>query len=266
MHDHNLDLIAALADGSVRPDQADSARNLVATCSECGAEFDAQTAILGILQDSRPASMTEFERARMHRAVHAELPDQVPASTGASRSGWLRWIPAAAAAVVAIALVGALGIGGLLSGGDGAETATAGADVAQEATTEAAREGLADDGGTSDNSLAMAAAPAAESQSDPTVIDLGTIDTATLGQIVDTIVDIGPAAADEIAGSGLYFGPLAFDTDLTCRDIASRRLEAVPTFIGRGSLDGQVIEVFGFGNDFLVMAGPGCEELQTSLR
>ncbi|HSK07280.1 MAG TPA: hypothetical protein VK990_07145, partial [Acidimicrobiia bacterium] len=65
MHEHDLDLIAALADGSL-PDEAE-ARALVEVCDVCRSEYGTQLEVLAWVASTPRVEMTELERAALHR-------------------------------------------------------------------------------------------------------------------------------------------------------------------------------------------------------
>lgn len=112
MHDHDLDLIASLADGSL--DDPAEARARVETCSECNLEYQTQVTIIATLSSVEPATMTELEKAALHRDLWTELRSQ-PAKT-ITHPWWYRWSYAAAGLFVLVGLVAVVNqIGG---GGD----------------------------------------------------------------------------------------------------------------------------------------------------
>lgn len=264
MHDHDLDLIASLADGSIEQPAAATARDLIASCAECAREYETQTSVLGVLTEVAPARLTELERSRLRRAVHAEVDQRRTAGPKLARR-WLTWVPAAAAAVVAIGFVGILGLGGLLSGGDDAADTAAG-DAVQTEAMEMAREPLGDDG-TSADADSVAAAPAGALEEGVAVAELGSVNADQLAQIVDIIVGDGAELASERVTSNDFFGTFSYGSLLECSDIATSLLGGRPTFAGRGDLDGSApVEIFGFANEYVVLATDGCTRLQTSLR
>jgi hypothetical protein len=120
MHQHDLDLIAEYAAGTLGDDT--EARARVASCQTCAQEFEAQTSVLVELSGIEPALLTEHERARLHRDLWTELRSPADsASSGLVNPKWRSWaFGAAALIVVAVALVGVMENFG---GGDAAETA-----------------------------------------------------------------------------------------------------------------------------------------------
>jgi hypothetical protein len=146
MHEHDLDLIAALADGSASEaidgvaSEAAKARSLVDTCPVCRAEYEAQTQVIGWLAAAPSPAMTDLERAGLHRAIRSDLegdekPQAVPAPW------WQRLGYVAAGLLVAASLYGVLQNAGFTGGADtaaegAAPTSTAAADLAEAPTEE----------------------------------------------------------------------------------------------------------------------------------
>jgi hypothetical protein len=159
MHEHDLDLIAALADGSASEaidgvaSEAAKARSLVDTCPVCRAEYEAQTRVIGWLAAAPSPAMTDLERAGLHRAIRSDLeraglhrairsdlegdekPQAVPAPW------WQRLGYVAAGLLVAAGLYGVLQNAGFTGGADtaaegAAPTSTAAADLAEAPTEE----------------------------------------------------------------------------------------------------------------------------------
>jgi hypothetical protein len=152
MHEHDLDLIAALADGSVSDgdngvasdgdngvaSDAAAARSLIETCPVCRAEYEAQTRVLGWLADVPTPSMTDLERAGLHRAVRSAVEGERPPAVPAP--WWQRLGYVAAGLLVAAGLFGVLRNAGLTGEGDtlavSEPTSTAAADLAEAPTEE----------------------------------------------------------------------------------------------------------------------------------
>jgi hypothetical protein len=118
MHDHDLDLIASLADGSLEEEA--EARALVESCEVCRHEYDAQVSVLGALSALEPARMTDLEKAGLHRDLWTELRGEA-AKTKRAIPWWYRLSYAAAGLFVMVGLVAVLGQG-LFRSGDSAET------------------------------------------------------------------------------------------------------------------------------------------------
>jgi hypothetical protein len=114
MHVHDLDLIAALADGSL--DDQSEARALIETCPECHQEYETQVTIIAALAAIEPAAMSEFEKAALHRDLWTELRSP-PAKT--STPWWYRLTYAAAGLFVVVGLVAVVNQLGNSNAGEG---------------------------------------------------------------------------------------------------------------------------------------------------
>ena len=122
MHDHDLDLIAALADGSL--DDQTEARARVESCEVCRVEFEAQVSVLAALAAIEPLRMTELEKATLHRDLWTELRNE-PANVAATTPWWYRLSYAAAGLFVVVGLVAVANqLGGSGDAGGQAETFT----------------------------------------------------------------------------------------------------------------------------------------------
>lgn len=157
MHRHDLDAIAALADGTLEDEAA--ARALIETCQECRAEYESQRAVLDALSSVEAAVMTETEKAALHRDLWTALRSgQAPQP---SKSWWYR-LPYAAAGLFVV-----IGVAAVISqtvSSDGTETptgVTARVDTGF-ADTEAADERQAEPAGGAEGATTFAAAAAPE--------------------------------------------------------------------------------------------------------
>jgi hypothetical protein len=104
MHEHDLDLIAALADGSTSDET--EARSLIETCPVCRAEYEAQKEVIAWLGAAPQPAMTELERAALHRAVRSGIADVKPLAT--ATPWWQRLGYVAAGLLVVVGLYGVL--------------------------------------------------------------------------------------------------------------------------------------------------------------
>lgn len=120
MHEHDLDLIAALADGSAS-DEA-QARSLVEACPVCRAEYEAQTEVIALLAAAPRPMMTDMERAGLHRAVRSGLENKTVPSP--ATPWWQRLGYVAAGLLVVAGLFGVLQNSGFMGGADMATSAT----------------------------------------------------------------------------------------------------------------------------------------------
>jgi hypothetical protein len=185
MHEHDLDLIAEYAGGSLS--DASEAARLVSSCERCATEFTAHRAVLEALGSLPPVTLGELERARLHRdvlaAIEADSPSPVRVIRPASTSRWWERVGLRVAAVAAVALVG-VGLVGVLARmsptADMADTIAAemAPDTGDEAETTTAAAEMA----------GLAAADTSESRLEnriPTIVDLGNVDRAELTKAIE---------------------------------------------------------------------------------
>jgi hypothetical protein len=115
MHRHDLNLIAALADGSL--DDETQARARVESCQVCHREYETQVSLLILLNSTEQAAMSEQEKATLHRDLWTALRTEEPTAEP-SIPLWYRWSYAAAGLFLVVGLVAVVSqIGG---GGDDA--------------------------------------------------------------------------------------------------------------------------------------------------
>lgn len=137
MRDHERELIAALADGSLEDET--EARALLESSAEARAEYELQLDALKVLSAAGAVMMTESERAVLHRDLWGRLrAEQAKPGTGV-----YRWSLAAAALFVVVGLAAVLG-GGLLNQADSGEDSAVEATAADEADTSLAAAETAD--------------------------------------------------------------------------------------------------------------------------
>ena len=110
MHRHDLDLIAALAEGSLEDETA--ARAQVAVCRRCREELEAHTLALQALSELEPLALTPQESAGLRRDVWTTLrSSDVEPVRGAP--WYSKWAYAAAGLVVIAGLAALLSQAGL---------------------------------------------------------------------------------------------------------------------------------------------------------
>ena len=125
MHEHDQEIIMALAEGSLDPEAAQSAGARIAECAECGRDLELQRIALDALGQAPRAYLTATESAHLHDRLHRELGVATPREAAPRASfAWARWTGfafGAAAVFLAVFLV----IPAILGGGsdDSADTA-----------------------------------------------------------------------------------------------------------------------------------------------
>lgn len=100
MRDHELELIAALAEG--RLDDEAEARALMDSSSELRQEYEAQKTALDALSTASRAQLSDTERSALHRDLWTELRSPAPAN---NTPWYYRWAPVAAGMLVVVGLV-----------------------------------------------------------------------------------------------------------------------------------------------------------------
>lgn len=120
MHNHDYELIMALAEGTLDPSAAAAARAKIETCQECAEDLALQLEGLQALQELPVAALTELESARLQRNLRQELGiGKQPETQSAAR----RRVPLAALATAAAVLTAVVVVGpglNLIGGGDDA--------------------------------------------------------------------------------------------------------------------------------------------------
>jgi len=193
MHEHDPDLIMALAEGTLDASDVPSAEAEIAACAECSEDLELQRLALGALEAAPPVAMTEMESSRMRRTLRHEL-GLVPAAKAAKPQR--RWFPIGALASAAALLLALVVVGpGLdLLGPGGDDDVSEVAAFSQTTTTSAAAE--ADDGAALSGSEAPSGA--ATESLEEAAADLTTTTqsaTTTTSAAAETTTMAPPAAA-----------------------------------------------------------------------
>ncbi|HEY4584651.1 MAG TPA: hypothetical protein VIH32_03450 [Acidimicrobiia bacterium] len=178
MHDHDLDLIASLADGSL-DDQAE-ARARVESCQECRLEYEAQILVLAALAGTESATLTEFEKAALHRDLWTELRKE-PGKNATTTPWWYRLSYAAAGLFVVVGLVA---VANQLGGGDDAGQAEAFSEVSSgldEASGQDAAAPTSPTGGETESATQSTVAAAGDGA--PTTVGSTSEETATFAAL-----------------------------------------------------------------------------------
>jgi hypothetical protein len=139
MHQHNPDLIMALAEGQLASSDAATAEAEFAACAECSADLKAQRLALEVLHGAPAARLTATERLGLHETLRRELRltedlGQAPAAPQRRRRWTAGWAFGGAAAVLVAVLAVAPGLR-LISQGDDDSAAEISALTTQAVTT-----------------------------------------------------------------------------------------------------------------------------------
>lgn len=135
MRDRDLDLIAALAEGSLEDET--EARALLESSDDARLEYESQKTALAALADTPSAKMTDSEKTTLHRDLWTDLRSN-PASKSSRTPWYYRWAPVAASLFVVVGIAAVISqsssdgtsetfaeIGSSLDGGsDGASVVT----------------------------------------------------------------------------------------------------------------------------------------------
>lgn len=264
MHNHDFDLIGAYADGTATPADAAHAVEAIEGCRECSEAHALHVIALEALSDVPAATMTDLERARLHRSVQQGIADPAVAAFG-SRSGKLLARIAVAAATVAV--VGFVGAQLFTSGSGSADFAevaaelpqtsaeSAGAAESSDAVAESFELATAPEIGVEEEAMDEAAAMEEMELSD-SADDLGT-DEALLRAFGKSSTDPSADQSSEgslrpvsLAGSGEFqLVVLNEPVPFVCVGSATTDFssEGMLEVAGLGVLEGQQVEVFSFG-------------------
>jgi hypothetical protein len=149
MHEHEFELIAALAEG--RLEDESQARALVASDPRYREEYEAQKTAFEALSAVGTASLSDAERAGLHRDIWTELRAST-APTPTRQPWYIRWSPVAAGMLVVVGLVAVLNQGGSSdSGGEiAADLLSASTTLADSTESAGAGEGTGEDDSASD--------------------------------------------------------------------------------------------------------------------
>jgi hypothetical protein len=158
MHEHDKDLIMALAEGSLDETAAGAARTEIGACAECSRDLELQQIALSVLDDLPDVYLTAAESSDLHSNLKRELKLQGPAPVPAARRfAWGRWLPAAG--IAAVFLVAIISLPNMFGGGDAGDTAamdlTTTAAASEETTAAASAPRQAVGGAADDDAMAL---------------------------------------------------------------------------------------------------------------
>lgn len=287
--DFNIDLILALADGSMEPDAAAAAEAALSPAER--EELAAHRVALAALADAPDVRLRDAERADLRASVRAEInlpdaPEAVAAPASPRPTPWYTGLLPALGAAAALVLVVGIAINlGDRGGDDSAEDFATDAPAAEQlgdvravedttattAAASAAESAVADDGSfqeeaAGDDSAAPTTTAAAATTT--TAADEAPVDRSlprVFPPIGDyTSEDLADRVADEIVDvfadiEGYPFDvalvPFIIDAStpppLVCADVALEQVEEATSVIGAGigTFDGGRAEIYGFETD-----------------
>lgn len=130
MHEHNTDLIMALAEGRLEAEQTLGAEADISDCAQCSEDLSLQRRAIAALSAAPAVAMNDLERARLHRAVRDELGLGTASATSTAgartsvrdsrRFRLFTGLAGAAAVLIAFVVI----VPGLTTGGDDASATT----------------------------------------------------------------------------------------------------------------------------------------------
>ncbi len=205
MHEHDHDLIMALAEGTLPDAEVRTVEAAVAACATCTQELALQQQALHALATATPPRLDDLERQRLRRAVAAAV-DLTPVVAPAPQRR--RWnIPAIGVAVAAV-LVTALAAGPLVNLLSTSGSNDSAGDFAAAATTTTTTQSAALSAPSSESEVGIAGSPSEEISessglSDQSYFDatresapnLGAVSDGSLDDLLSKVVEGDPAAA-----------------------------------------------------------------------
>lgn len=259
MHEHDFELIAAIAEGEMAAGDLSAAEAVVASCEDCTTDLQLQREALQALQTAAPVVMSDLERATLHRNVAQNLgPAELRADKLRPVPWFQRLMPAMAAAAALLIVVG---VGSILVDGPGADLA---ADPTSAATSDGqpvpAGEELAEDSGGVElmdeaEAATTTVAAAGEATASPGIQDFGHISATDLEEVATQLKSSGPADdANTYTVDSLR--SLSIDPALICAEAAFD--DGTIDAIGRASIDGSPVEIYRIGEVITVYTTPDC--------
>ncbi|MEE8406157.1 MAG: hypothetical protein V3S32_03300 [Acidimicrobiia bacterium] len=138
MRKHEIELITALAEGALEDET--EARALVASSEKARSEYEAQRIALDALATVPPATLTDGEKATLHRDVWTEL-SASPSGPQKATPWYFRWSYAAAGLFLVVGLFAILNTGGFSDDDAATEELAASRDAGETADTTVATGG-----------------------------------------------------------------------------------------------------------------------------
>ena len=144
MHEHNEEIIMAIAEGALDDVAATAAHAEIAGCAECTRDLELQRLALSALEEAPSVYLTAAESSRLHQGLKRELTGiKLSPAPRKPRVAWGKWLPALAG-TAAVFLVVFMILPGVMGGGDSdssdVTTASATETTAAAATEQSALE------------------------------------------------------------------------------------------------------------------------------
>ena len=257
MHEHDTDLIAAIAEGEMSPAEQTAAEASLETCEACRTDLQLQREALALLRSTPRVEMTDLERAAVHREVARRLGPAPRDVQVRPKAPWFqRLMPAMAAAAALLVVVG---VGSVLINEPGADQSAAEttAAVAADGGATSVAEELAEMSGALDGEAdqATTTAPAFAAPNVSAVQDYGPVSRTDLADIAAQMKMAEPAetVTDYSADS---LRSLETEPALVCVDAAIG--EGTVTAIGRAIVDGEPVEIYRSDGTVVVYSTADC--------
>ena len=257
MHEHDFEVIAAIAEGDLGPAQQQAAEAQLESCQDCRKDLQLQREALVLLRSAPTVNMTDLERASVHRAVAQHVGPAAPTSRLQSKVPWFqRLMPVmtAAAALLVVVGLGSVLVNSPNDAGSSSETTSAAtSDGAENSNTEEMAEisgALSDDGAEMTTTTMALAAPGVS-----TIQEFGPISRSDLADIAIQLKGSEPTGT-EYDYSADNLRSLSLEPALVCFDVAIA--DGSVTAIGRATVDGDPVEIYRIAEFVAVYSTTDC--------
>ncbi|MGA9597475.1 MAG: hypothetical protein WBV06_15045 [Acidimicrobiia bacterium] len=198
MHEHDQELIMALAEGTLDEAAAAAARTEISACAGCSRDLELQRIAITALEDLPAVYLSAAESSRLHDALKRDLDMATPQTAGRRRRiAWGRWIPVAG--VVAVLLVAVLTLPNMTGGDNSTADMTMAAAETTTTTSMTAEAQVPRDGATATGSSSdYAAAPNA-----------GGTETTAAAETTQDMLETTTAAGQDSAEPLPYLGEVS---------------------------------------------------------
>lgn len=260
MHEHDHDLIMALAEETLSAAETEAAAAVVAACTHCARELRLQEDALRALTAAPTPQLTDIERQRLRHAVTSAVEVTPVTAPAITRRRW--GIPALGIAAAAV-LVTALAAGPLVSllstsSDDSADLSLAATttSLAGDVAGSAAELAPPTESTTSADAVSGQSAPGLTGRAffDPaptTVENLGEVDGAALDQVLAKVIEGDAAAAPWLLESTEGTVEQAPSDPASCTGLVADAFAGAryTALIGTGETDGMETYIYSLSYD-----------------
>ncbi len=256
-HEHDFDVIAAIAEGDLGPAQQQAAEAQLESCQDCRKDLQLQREALVLLRSAPTVNMTDLERAAIRRGVAQHIGPEVLTSRLQPKTPWFqRLMPVMSAAAALLVVVG---VGSVLVNGSndaGSSSGTTSAAPGDGAETSIAEEMAEMSGALSDEAVEPTTTTMAFGAPGVSNIqEYGPISRTDLADIATQLKTSEPTAAEN-AYSADDLRSLSLEPALVCADVAIT--DGSVTAIGRATVDGDPVEIYRIGDLVVVYSTTDC--------